>query len=207
VPGGSPFMSSTPKSPRVEALPALSTRPDEWLVAECLRGNEGAWSALIARYKRLIYSIPLKYGASPDDAADVFQAVCVEMFSELPRLRKVESLRSWLMTVTTHQAYHWKQRHRKRLTREGGDLEQAGTLGVDPEDDAIEAIERAELMQDGLRRLSPRCQTMLRLLFFREPPMRYDELARELGLATGSIGFIRGRCLKRLETELKRLGF
>ena len=200
-------MPTAPKSPRGDAPPSLSTQPDEWLVAECLRGNEAAWSALIGRYKRLIYSIPIKYGASPDDAADVFQAVCVELFNELPKLRKVESLRSWLMTVTTHQAYHWKQRDRRRVTREGGDLEQADARGIEPEPDALEAIERAEMMQDGLRRLSARCQTMLRLLFYREPPMRYDELAKELGLATGSIGFIRGRCLKRLETELKRLGF
>ena len=33
------------------------------------------------------------------------------------------------------------------------------------------------------------------------------EVARRLGLATGSIGFIRGRCLKRLEQILGELGF
>lgn len=201
-------MTASPKSPRPEAPSSLASRPDEWLVAECLRGSDAAWSALIGRYKRLIYSIPIRYGASPDDAADVFQAVCVELFSELPRLRKVESLRSWLMTVTTHQAYHWKQRHRRRAVREGGDFEEAAVAaGSDSTDDTLETLERAQMLQDALRQLSPRCQTMIRELFYREPPVRYDELAKTLGLATGSIGFIRGRCLKRLETELKRFGF
>lgn len=73
------------------------------MVAECLAGNEQAWSALIEKYKRLIYSIPTKYQASPEDAADIFQAVCLELFSELPRLRKAESLRAWLVTVAHPQ--------------------------------------------------------------------------------------------------------
>ena len=64
------------------------TWSDARLIRACLNGNEHAWSALIAKYKNLIYSIPMKYGASPEDAADIFQAVCLELFSELPRLRK-----------------------------------------------------------------------------------------------------------------------
>ena len=56
---------------------------DERLVRACLAGNEAAWSALIDKYKTLIYAIPRRYGASPEDASDIFQAVCLELFSEL----------------------------------------------------------------------------------------------------------------------------
>jgi DNA-directed RNA polymerase specialized sigma24 family protein len=48
---------------------------------------------------------------------------------------------------------------------------------------------------------------MIHLLFFETPPRPYQEVARELGLATGSIGFIRGRCLTRLRKELEKVGF
>ena len=34
-----------------------------------------------------------------------------------------------------------------------------------------------------------------------------EEVAERLGLATGSIGFIRGRCLKRLQRALEESGF
>ena len=74
---------------------------DERLVRACLDGNEEAWTALIAKYKRMIYSVPVRYGASPQDAADIFQQVCVELFAKLADLRKADSLRSWLMTVTS----------------------------------------------------------------------------------------------------------
>jgi hypothetical protein len=43
-------------------------------------------------------------------------------------------------------------------------------------------------------------------LFYEQPPLAYRDLAARLGLATGSIGFIRGRCLKRLQRLLERGG-
>ena len=77
-------------------------------------GNEQAWAALIDKYKNLIYSIPLKYGASQSDAADIFQSVCLELFAELPRLRQSAALRGWLMTVTAHQTFHTHKKQRRR---------------------------------------------------------------------------------------------
>ena len=175
---------------------------------ECLKGNENAWTALIDKYKKLIYSIPFKYGASPDDAADIFQSVCVELFAELSRVRKTAALRGWIITVTTHQSFHWKRRHLKRM-----DLEQANpsvdeleaNLVVPPE--VADDIEREQMLREATARLSPRCQEMIRLLFYAEPPLPYREVARRLGLATGSVGFIRGRCLQRLKKTLQAMGF
>ena len=83
--------------------------PDRRLVAECLKGNEEAWSVLVEKYKRLIYSIPVKYGFSPDEATDIFQAVCLELLSELPKLRKPEALPKWIIQVTSHKCFHGKR--------------------------------------------------------------------------------------------------
>jgi DNA-directed RNA polymerase specialized sigma24 family protein len=45
------------------------------------------------------------------------------------------------------------------------------------------------------------------MLFFESPARPYQEIAGHLGLAAGSIGFIRGRCLTRLRRELEKKGF
>jgi DNA-directed RNA polymerase specialized sigma24 family protein len=45
------------------------------------------------------------------------------------------------------------------------------------------------------------------MLFFEDPPRPYDEVAKELQLATGSIGFTRSRCLKKLKQLLQEKGF
>src|SRR5207244_3765897 len=151
---------------------------------------------------------PIKYGARPEDAADIFQAVCLELYSQLSHLRKAAALRGWLMTITAHQSFHWKRRHRKRTDREQTNLEE-DEFGTDPSlpSDLIDEAEREQMVRDAAARLSPRCQEMIRLLFYVEPAVPYRDVARRLGLATGSIGFIRGRCLQRLQKALQAMGF
>jgi len=76
-----------------------SSTSDERLVALCLKGDQQAWADLIDKYKNLIYSIPLRYGASPEDASDIFQSVCLQLFAELPRLRKTAAFSAWLIAA------------------------------------------------------------------------------------------------------------
>jgi RNA polymerase sigma factor (sigma-70 family) len=192
----------------VRRRPEREDWDDGRLIQACREGDQEAWSVLIHRYRRLIYSIPARYGAQPADASDIFQAVCLELYAELPRLRKVESLRSWLIAVTAHQAFHWKKRAVKRAIREGSEIEPETAPADEPVPPQIlEAAEREQVLRDAIRGLPPRCREMIRLLFYEDPPLPYAEVARRLGLATGSIGFIRGRCLKKLERVLAGAGF
>jgi RNA polymerase sigma factor (sigma-70 family) len=179
---------------------------DRLLVLACLAGSDAAWAQLIEKYKGLIFSVPLRYGACRDDAADIFQAVCVELFHELPRLRNIDTLRPWLMTVAAHKSYHWKQGQRRKQTREVEGLATEELPAVLPPEIATE-LEREQLVREAIARLPPRCQEIMQMLFWESPPVPYVEVARRLGLATGSIGFIRGRCLERLQKALEELGF
>jgi RNA polymerase sigma factor (sigma-70 family) len=182
------------------------TWSDERLVRACLDGNEQAWARLIAKYKNLIYSIPVKYGAPPQDAADIFQSVCFELFAELARLRNTEALRSWIINVTAHQAYHWKHKSRRRNEQELTPVDEE-QLSRDLPPDLLEEVEREQILREAVAALPERCREIVRLLFYEAEPISYRDLATRLGLATGSIGFIRGRCLKRLERALHDAGF
>ncbi len=180
---------------------------DSRLVRECLRGNDQAWSALVDKYKNLVFSIALRKGLSREDAADLFQSVWIQVYSKLSTLRKKGSIRSWLISVTSNACYHWQQKQFKTAFREGQELERVEgdqRHAVEPED--IELQERELLVQRAIAELSPRCQELIRLLFYTEPPLPYRQVAAKLGLAIGSIGFIRGRCLKKLHYLLEKQG-
>ncbi len=117
-------MEENAKELTLPTIRDAATAEDERLVQECLSGDEKAWNTLIDKYKRLIYSVPVKYGFSPDDAGDIFQNVCIDLFTNLSKLRKIESLRSWLITVATHKCFHWKkqQRGEVELGRDGAGI-------------------------------------------------------------------------------------
>lgn len=188
------------------STPRDAAAEDERLVQECLNGDERAWNRLIEKYKRLIYSVPVKYRMSPDDASDVFQNVCVDLFTNLSKLRKVESLRSWLITVATHKCFHFKKQQRGQDV-ELDAMEQEMAEEIAPAPEVMQEIQEEQAVRDALVKLSPRCAQLVQLLFFEQPPVPYNEVAQKLGLATGSIGFIRGRCLNRLQKILAELGF
>jgi RNA polymerase sigma factor (sigma-70 family) len=170
------------------------------LVASCLAGDQDAWSTLIDRYKRLIYSIPIKQGFAPDDAADIFQAVCVDLIAELPRLREPDALPQWLIRVTSHKC----ARHRRRVRATGGPVPDDLPVSTDLPDAVMETVQREQALRDALDELPSRCRRMIDMLFFETPARPYAHVAAELGIAVGSIGFIRGRCLSRLRKALAK---
>jgi RNA polymerase sigma factor (sigma-70 family) len=184
----------------------LEAWPDTRLVRECLAGNEEAWSALIDKYKNLIFSIPIRYGFSSDDATDIFQAVCLELLSELPNLRKAKALPKWIMQITNHKCFHRKRQQQRMESLDADPTPINDTVPARAEGILREAEEEQNLLL-AISELPPRCQQLVRMLFFEEPAREYREAAEILGIATGSIGFIRQRCLERLRKRLSQLGF
>jgi RNA polymerase sigma factor (sigma-70 family) len=179
---------------------------DTRLVKECLRGEESAWSELLAKYKNLTYSIPIKYGFSQEEAADIFQSVCLDLVNNLISLREPRALAGWLIRVTHNKCFHYMKDKRRYTVQESDQPEPAIPAEQIPEN-ILSEIQKEQALRTALRELNARCQQLVRMLFFESPPRPYTEIANSLKLATGSIGFIRARCLERLRKKLEEMDF
>ncbi|HEV7501982.1 MAG TPA: sigma-70 family RNA polymerase sigma factor [Vicinamibacteria bacterium] len=173
-----------------------------------MSGNEAAWSALVDKYKNLIFSIPIRQGLPRDDAADVFQRVCVLLLAELPQLREPKALPMWLIRVTSRECIRWRRQERPYPSRDLADAENTVLVDEKPlADEVLARLKEEQVLRDALHVLPPRCRQLVEMLFFEIPARPYQEIAATLGLAAGSIGFIRGRCLTRLRRELEKMGY
>lgn len=182
--------------------------PDTRLVRECRNGNEEAWAALLDKYKNLIFSIPIKRGLPRDEAADVFQRVCVLLLAELPHLREPKALPMWLIRVTSRECTRWHRQEHPECARDTVAVETAALADEKPlADELLARLKEEQTLRDAVQSLPPRCRELIAMLFFETPARPYQEIASQLGLAAGSIGFIRGRCLTRLRRELEKKGF
>lgn len=162
---------------------------EERLVAECLKGNEDAWSALIDKYKNLIYSIPIRMGMY-EQAPDIFQSVCLDLLTGLSRVREPRALPKWLMQTCYRKCLQYRREPDKfcPLTDEEG--EELPIPSDDPiPEQLVTELEKEQMLRDAIGQ------------------MPYQEIARELELAAGSIGFIRGRCLQKIKKQLLKMGF
>lgn len=193
--------------------PSLKSIDDQTLVRQCLDGTEAAWEELIRRYRRLMYSIPVRSGLGEEAAADVFQSVCLRLLEHLPRLKDHEKLASWIITTTTRES--WRVSHRSRREApigEGGDPDP--DMPIRPEvidsspiaDEQHLALERQATVRRAVDELSERCRDLLELLYFVEDRPSYEEISRRLEMPVPSIGPTRARCLEKLRKIMESDG-
>ncbi len=175
---------------------------DAALLSACLRGDQLAWTKLVERYNRLVFSIALRSGLDEQDAADIVQTVFIIVLRRLESLQQPERFSSWLITTTQRECW------RLRKSRQHSSLDSVPEQ-VDPEqdnDDRLIAWQEAQTLHQALSMLGDQCRTLIEMLFLREERPPYQEISAELGIAVGSIGPVRARCLKRLHQQLVTLG-
>jgi len=129
------------------------------------------------------------------------------LIRELPRLRDPQALPKWLMQVTSHKCFH-KKKHNQRMVSQDDQEATAPEVAVPAEAEVnLREIEEEQMLREAIAGLAPRCRELIHMLFYEEPKRPYQEVAASLGLATGSIGLQRQKCLNCLKKRLEDLGF
>jgi RNA polymerase sigma factor (sigma-70 family) len=196
----------------VQPVAELREASDEELVAACLRGETAGWEALLDRYGALIYSIPLKYGLPPSDAADVFQSVSVTLLEKLDTIRAARGLAAWIITTTSRQCLVVARRRRREQAQSAGEVWLAYEPGMpDPDllpEEELLSLERQRVVRAAIDRLPPRCRKLIEALFSDAAEQQtYQQLAEGLDLAMNSLGPTRARCLEHLRRSLLAAGY
>ena len=177
---------------------------DAELVARCLSGEAPAWETLIMRYRRLIYSIPNKFGFSPSDCSDVFQTVCVKLLEHLGDLKDEAKVSAWLITTTTRHCIHTRSLKQRSVSDEDR-LGETPDPGETTEQLRIRT-DRQQKVRETIDSMSERCRRLLELLYFDPSSPSYVEIGNVLNMPVPSIGPTRARCLDKLRTLLRRRG-
>lgn len=175
-------------------------KTDWQLIEACRQGDGQAWEELVTRYERMVFSIPLNFGLNRQDAADIAQHTFIVLMENLQNQREDGNLAGWLGTVARRHTWRQFERHQR-------DAEEAEETAVSlPDIDAHERRERWERiqwLQDGLGRLDEKCRKLLLALYFETEEPVYGDVAAQLGMAVGSVGPTRARCLQKLKELLQ----
>lgn len=187
--------------------------PVSELVLAATDGSEEAWSAIVERYERLVRAIVRRYHISGADVDDVVQTVWLQLFTNISKLREPKALPAWIISTTAHASVRTAQVSGRAVP-------------VDPLDMAAlhdramwalgEADNQTPIDRDLLREEDRHCvrraldeltstQRDLVLQTVADPPRRYADISRDMGIPIGSIGPTRGRCLQKLRTTVLRM--
>jgi RNA polymerase sigma factor (sigma-70 family) len=153
---------------------------DRDLIQRCRRGSVGAWHQVLNRYERLVFSIPLRYGLSWDDAADVAQLTFAAFGENMDKLADNSRLGAWLSTVARRNTWRKLERNRREMPSEHLEgtflAENAVALGKS-DADSIEHWELSDWLDTGLSQLGESCRNLLTALYFQPELASYAEVA------------------------------
>jgi RNA polymerase sigma factor (sigma-70 family) len=171
------------------------------LVSRASAGDKLAWDQLVERYSPLIWSICRRYRLNDEDAKDVGQSVWLNLVNQLGKIRNPAALPGWLVTTT--------QRECARVLRRARGIHPAGYVpDVEsiPEEQSLTAeqgvlaAERHAALGEALADLPPAWRQLI-VMLTADPPLPYAEIGARLGIAVGSIGPTRARCLDWLRNH------
>jgi len=167
---------------------------DAQLVERCRAGETAAWNELVERFSRYVYGIALRVFRLPEhDAEDVFQDVFARTYERLDSLRVDSAIRPWIAQLTRNACIdHLRSGGREELIAEPLEGEA---------DAAIEKLDEALAVHEGLRALSADCREILDRFFARDES--YRAIGEVLGLPAGTIASRISRCLGKLRHELE----
>ena len=183
----------------------IAADDDAALVARCRRGEGAAWEVLVRRYQRLVFAVVRRVGLDEHAAADVFQTVFTRLLEHLPRISDPQRLQAWIVTTAKREALLAVRRGRRTvsMTRAEDDDGEAAEWDIADDallpEDALAEMQQHHLLRNAMDRLEERCRELL-LMLFRDDgdKLPYEQVARQLGVAVGSIGATRSRCLAKL---------
>lgn len=168
------------------------------LVERAVRGDIDAWDAIVDRMDNMVWSVVRSFRLSEQDSFDAAQMTWLRVVEGLHKVRDPERLGLWIATTTRRECLRVIETH-KRAVPVDPDVEFSGVAAKgDVEQDEIDR-QSVDRIFDGLATLSGDCQSLLRLVLC-DPPMSYSEISASLGIAVGTIGPRRQRCLAQLRT-------
>ena len=174
------------------AAPRAAGLSDEALAAQACRGDDYAFAQLVRRYEAPLYRYACRMLGNAAEAEDVFQETFLRVHQHLSHYRHGSLFQPWLYNIATNQCIDRLRRRKRRFflsldAAEPGERPLGERLeGNAPAPDALaQAHETAERIEAAIARLPLKHRTVF--LMARYEQMSYDDIARALGVPTGTV--------------------
>lgn len=164
----------------------MESRSDKQLVQQILDGDREAFTFLVERYGKQIYSLTYRLTNDPQEAQDLGQEAFVRIYQMLDRYDPGRPFFSWMYKVAVNQCYSVLRRRREEHTP----LEEVEHLVSDREgpgqpEQYVQTRENQRTVQEALARLPEPYRMPLVLRYLEE--MSYREISQALEISESAV--------------------
>jgi len=186
-----------------------SGEADRDLVLRAREGDRDAFAEIVRSNQRRIYAVAMRMTRRHEVADDITQDTFVRAYRNLGRFELGRPLRPWLTRIAVNLAINYlngvAKREQPLYTEDspGGPVERRlpreESLDANPER-SLESQELALDLETAVARLSQEQRTVFLLKVVEE--MRYEEIAKLLGISEGTVMSRLSRARGRLKVML-----
>lgn len=194
----------------------LDARTDEALLLEYRsRGDRQAFTVLVYRYEKELFSYLRHYLGDAKMAEDVFQHTFLQVYLKCDRFEPGRRVRPWLYTVATNQAIDFQRRNRRHRmvsldrwarsraeNRPSALVELLDSSQPGPAQEAQRA-ERCEQVRQAVDSLPEPTRQVVLLIYFQG--LKYREAADVLSIPMGTVKSRLYAALEKLRTTFTGL--
>ena len=172
---------------------------DDELVAHCLEGRREAFSELVMRHQKMVYSVARSMLGDANAAEDMAQETFLHAYRALNGYRAQGKFQAWLRMITTRLCLNHRRDNHREVAWD--DLNgHPAEMSEGPESRLGEWERRGEVRR-AIEALPADYRDVIVLRYMED--LTYDEIARHLGVPTSTIETRLHRAKKQLRQSLK----
>ncbi len=165
---------------------------DEELIKLCAQKDQEAFSEIVAKYEKFVYSAVFAELKNTDDAFDASQEVFIRLYNAADGFRGESSLKTWLWRMCKNCAYDYMRKHYKNrefsLTKPNEEDETCDNVEIadqtTPEEELLRK-EKIKAVRNAITKLSSEQREVIVMRELWEMP--YSEIAQILGISEGTV--------------------
>lgn len=215
-PKSSSIFSKLAEKSKEDKIANLKKLSDEKLAAQFKKGNEQAFSILMARFQRPIYNYLYKFLRHNEMVEESFQEVFLRVVRSIKDYKPSSKFSTWVYTIARNYAIDVlrKQKFRRHLSldqsiKNGGEDSDTNFYNFNPSDDhTSEQIVLTHEVQDQLQTILEQINPEQREVFLlRETQdLSFEQISEITGVSVNTVKSRMRYALKAIQNELDERG-
>jgi len=178
---------------------------DQDLIAEVLMGNTSAYSELVKRHQRFVFTLAVRFAKNREDAEEIAQDCFVKAYKALGTFKQTSKFSTWLYTITYTTAMSFLRKKRidtQSIHGNENELELEGHKS-DLSDNLAERKSTNRYLDEAISTLSNDDIAIVTLFYKGEQSL--EEIAAALNMPANTVKVRLHRARARLKEQLEFL--
>ncbi len=177
---------------------------DSELISKVLAGDKPAYTGLIVRHQRFVFTLALRFTKNREDAEEIAQDSFVKAYRSLNSFKQNSKFSTWLYSIvyTTAMTFLRKKRLDVDLIDDNENPEFLN-IAADQGADELEFKSKMAYVNMAINQLLPDDAAVITLFYQGEQSL--EEIGRQLKMETNTVKVKLHRARLRLKDKLERL--